>query len=90
MDAAEYLSKTEMLPTAVKLMEQLATWDNLEGTWEVVIPVTPTVSAQVVEGDDWFNAQFQLASWLEQNGLDFSTVNFEDGVLTLSGVRLAS
>ena len=59
---AEYLSKNEMLPTAVKLMEQLATWDNLEGTWEVVIPVTSTVSAQVVEGDDWFNAQFQLAN----------------------------
>ena len=90
MDAAEYLSKTEMLPTAVKLMEQLATWDNLEGTWEVVIPVTSTVSAQVVEGDDWFNAQFQLANCLEQNGLDFSVTSFEDGVLTLSGVRLAS
>ena len=87
---AEYMTKNEMNPTAVKLMEQLATWDKLEGTWEVVIPVTSTVSAQVIEGDDWFNAQLQIAEALEQNGLDFSTVNFEDGVLTLSGVRLAS
>jgi len=43
---AEYMTKNEMNPTAVKLMEQLATWDKLEGTWEVVIPVTSTVSAQ--------------------------------------------
>jgi len=44
---AEYMTKNEMNPTAVKLMEQLATWDKLEGTWEVVIPVTSTVSAHL-------------------------------------------
>lgn len=83
-----YLAPKDLNTTARKLMEQLATWDRLEETWEVVLPLPHAVSVEMNPHDEWETTHKQVEEALSQNGLACTTFRFIKGILTISEIRL--
>jgi hypothetical protein len=86
----EYLTPAQMTETARKTMLQVATWDNLEGTWEVVLPIPAIVNQTIAAGDDITSVMMELDSAFEQNGLSYNLFEI-DGITAVKvmGLQLA-
>lgn len=81
-----YLTPETMNETTRNIMLQVATWDNLEGTWEVVLPLYRVITAELK--NDLVDVQTQVDEAFEQNGMTYDTVVEDNGVVRVIGVRL--
>lgn len=82
-------SPTEMMKTSAAAMWKLATWDKREECWEIGIPLPSKVEVKLYGGsENWLNVHVELHSILQENGINYSTMGYNDGAVVIDGIEL--
>ncbi len=73
---------------AKALVEQVATWDKHEETWEVNIPLPKQIRAEYDDFEVAFDGLREFFDWAEQVGVDhhYAAYNDSDGSKVLTVV----
>lgn len=91
MQTENYLRPEQLTETGRKVMLQIATWDNLEGTWEVVLPLPRVVTQSLAHGEEITGLSMELDTVLEQNGLSYHLFEIDGrNSITINGLKLLS
>lgn len=91
MQTESYLRPDQLTETGRKIMLQIATWDNLEGTWEVVLPLPRSITQTFGQGDEITKVTMEVDAVLEQNGLTYHLFEIDGkNSITINGLKLLS
>jgi hypothetical protein len=85
-----YLTPTELRPIVLAFVVQVATWDDIEETWEIHVPCPLCIHTKVdlSNGYDYFEDLTQWHEWACQNDVEYSYAvpDYGKNVLSVAGL----